>query len=156
MASRFSPRLFESFRNIGNLTSPGARSGQMIPGSIGNIAGERLGGLLFGRQASPQQQLQEELKNVEDKTSIEGLQKQAQIFANLGTPQAIELALQLQNRAATLSKTKTDSENLRKARVQITKTLGELGLKKERDLFTGGGLDLQDAQDIIKEELHRS
>ena len=62
MASRFSPRLFESFRNIGNLTSPGARSGQMIPGSIGNIAGERLGGLLFGRQASPQQQLQALIK----------------------------------------------------------------------------------------------
>jgi hypothetical protein len=62
MASRFSPRLFESFRNIGNLTSPGARSGQMIPGSIGNIAGERLGGMLFGRQASPQQQLQALIK----------------------------------------------------------------------------------------------
>ncbi len=161
MASlRFSPETLRGIRNFGaDLASPSARAGGMLTGapqqSLPNIFARNVGTLLGRDMRTPQERLQEELKNVEDKTSIEGLQQQAQIFANLGTPQAIELALQLQNRAATLSKTKTDSENLRKARVQITKTLGELGLKKERDLFTGGGLDLQDAQDIIKEELQR-
>ena len=81
-----------------------------------------LGGLLGRDMRSPQEKLQAELKGVEDKTSAAGLQEQAKIFANLGTPQAIELALQLQNRAAALSKTQTDAENLRKARVQITQT----------------------------------
>ncbi len=114
-----------------------------------------LGGLLGRDMRSPQEKLQAELKGVEDKTSVAGLQKQAQVFANLGTPQAIELALQLQNRAATLAKTQADAENLRKTRVQITKTLGELGLKKQRDLFTGGGLDVEDAQEEIQKELER-
>lgn len=119
------------------------------------VFARNVGGLVGMDMRTPQEKLQAELKGVEDKTSVAGLQKQAQIFANLGTPQAIELALQLQNRAATLAKTQADAEALRKTRVQITKTLGELGLKKQRDLFTGGGLDVEDAQEEIQKELER-
>ena len=119
------------------------------------VFARNVGGLVGMDMRTPQEKLQAELKGVEDKTSVAGLQKQAQIFANLGTPQAIELALQLQNRAATLAKTQADAEALRKTRVQITKTLGELGLKKQRDLFTGGGLDVDDAQEEIQKELER-
>jgi len=119
------------------------------------VFARNVGGLVGMDMRTPQEKLQAELKGVEDKTSVAGLQKQAQIFANLGTPQAIELALQLQNRAATLAKTQADAEALRKTRVQITKTLGELGLKKQRDLFTGGGLDVENAQEEIQKELER-
>lgn len=156
---RFSPGLLSSIRDFGSdlagsqagarnaLTGAGAQ-----PASLGGMLARNVGTMLGNDMRTPQEKLQAELKGVEDKTSVAGLQKQAQIFANLGTPQAIELALQLQNRAAALSKTQTDAENLRKARVQITQTLGELGLKKERKLFTGGGLDVQDAQDVIKKK----
>jgi len=159
---RFTPGLLSSIRDFGSdlagsqagarnaLTGAGAQ-----PASLGGMLARNVGTMLGNDMRTPQEKLQAELKGVEDKTSVAGLQKQAQIFANLGTPQAIELALQLQNRAAALSKTQTDAENLRKARVQITQTLGELGLKKERKLFTGGGLDVQDAQDVIKKEMER-
>jgi len=159
---RFSPGLLSSIRDFGSsLTeAPASRANTLTgagvqPASLGGMLARNVGGLMGRDMRTPQEKLQAELKGVEDKTSVAGLQKQAQIFANLGTPQAIELALQLQNRAAALSKTQTDAENLRKARVQITQTLGELGLKKERKLFTGGGLDVQDAQDVIKKEMER-
>ncbi len=159
---RFSPGLLSSIRDFGSsLTqAPASQTSTLTgagvqPASLGGMLARNVGNLMGRDMRSPQEKLQAELKGVEDKTSVAGLQKQAQIFANLGTPQAIELALQLQNRAAALSKTQTDAENLRKTRVQLTQTLGELGLKKERKLFTGGGLDVQDAQDIIKKEMER-
>jgi len=165
MASlRFSPGLLSSIREFGStLTDSPAQAAARssltgagaAPASLGGMLARNVGGLLGRDMRTPAEKLQAELKGVEDKTSVEGLQQQAQIFANLGTPQAIELALQLQDRASTLRKTQLDAEALRKTRVQITKTLGELGLKKQRDLFTGGGLDVEDAQEEIQKELER-
>ncbi len=128
MASRFSPRLFESFRNIGNLTSPGARSGQMIPGSIGNIAGERLGGLLFGRQASPQQQLQALIKE-KGMNSPEVRQMLMQQVALVDPVKALEMQQAMAQQAAKTAAKQKEAERIESQKLALFERAASLGLE---------------------------
>ncbi len=133
MASRFSPRLFESLRNVGNLTSPGARSGQMIPpaapaANIGNVLGQQLGGMLFGRSMSPQQQLQALIKE-KGMNSPEVQQALLQQVAMVDPVKAIEFQQAMATQRATAAAQKKEAERVEAQRLALFERAASLGLE---------------------------
>lgn len=125
----------------------------LIGGSnVYDLLARSAGGLLGRDVRQPEERVRDEVAAVEDKGSVAGLKEQAQIFANLGTPQGIQMALQLTNQAASLQKLERDAADLAAKKLSVGTTLTGLGLTEIATQFAEKGLSLEDAQDAIDKE----
>ena len=128
----------------------------LIGGSnITDLLTRGAGGLLGRDVRQPEERVRDEVAAVEDKGSVAGLKEQAQIFANLGTPQGIQMALQLTNQATDLQKLEKDAADLAAKKLSVGTTLTGLGLTEVAKQFAERGLSLEDAQDAIDTERDR-
>jgi len=128
----------------------------LIGGSnITNLTSRSLGSLTGVDVRGREEKAQDDVAAVEDKTSINGLKKQAEIFASLGTPKGLQMALQLTAQAAELQKLQSEATRLAAKKLSVGKTLTGLGLKNVATQFADGGLSLEDAQDAIETERSR-
>tara|TARA_A100000172_G_scaffold78587_1_gene64350 strand:+ start:1230 stop:2459 length:1230 start_codon:yes stop_codon:yes gene_type:complete len=100
----------------------------MIPGSIGNIAGERLGGLLFGRQASPQQQLQALIKE-KGMNSPEVRQMLMQQVALVDPVKALEMQQAMAQQAAKTAAKQKEAERIESQKLALFERAASLGLE---------------------------
>ena len=132
-------------------------TGQPLMGgsNITDLLTRSAGGLLGVDVRQPEERVRDEVAAVEDKGSVAGLKEQAQIFANLGTPQGIQMALQLTNQATTLQKLERDAADLAAKKLSVGNTLTGLGLTEIAKQFAERGLSLEDAQDAIDTERDR-
>ena len=132
-------------------------TGQPLMGgsNITDLLTRSAGGLLGVDVRQPEERVRDEVAAVEDKGSVAGLKEQAQIFANLGTPQGIQMALQLTNQATTLQKLERDAADLAAKKLSVGNTLTGLGLTEIATQFAERGLSLEDAQDAIDTERDR-
>ena len=128
----------------------------LIGGSnITDLLTRSAGGLLGRDVRQPEERVRDEIAAVEDKGSVAGLKEQAQLFANLGTPQGIQMALQLTNQATNLQKLEKDAADLAAKKLSVGTTLTGLGLTEVAKQFAERGLSLEDAQDAIDTERDR-
>ena len=132
-------------------------TGQPLMGgsNITDLLTRSAGGLLGRDVRQPEERVRDEVAAVEDKGSVAGLKEQAQIFANLGTPQGIQMALQLTNQATDLQKLEKDAADLAAKKLSVGTTLTGLGLTEVAKQFAEKGLSLEDAQDAIDTERDR-
>ena len=132
-------------------------TGQPLMGgsNITDLLTRSAGGLLGRDVRQPEERVRDEIAAVEDKGSVAGLKEQAQIFANLGTPQGIQMALQLTNQATDLQKLEKDAADLAAKKLSVGTTLTGLGLTEVAKQFAERGLSLEDAQDAIDTERDR-
>tara|TARA_R110000764_G_scaffold153563_1_gene241465 strand:+ start:32 stop:1474 length:1443 start_codon:yes stop_codon:yes gene_type:complete len=132
-------------------------TGQPLMGgsNITDLLTRSAGGLLGRDVRQPEERVRDEIAAVEDKGSVAGLKEQAQLFANLGTPQGIQMALQLTNQATDLQKLEKDAADLAAKKLSVGTTLTGLGLTEVAKQFAERGLSLEDAQDAIDTERDR-
>jgi len=132
-------------------------TGQPLMGgsNVTDLLTRSAGGLLGRDVRQPEERVRDEVAAVEDKGSVAGLKEQAQIFANLGTPQGIQMALQLTKQATDLQKLERDAADLAAKKLSVGNTLIGLGLTEIATQFAEKGLSLEDAQDAIDKERDR-
>jgi len=132
--AKISQGLLNQLANFGqDLTSPSARSGQGLapaqqfgPSGLGGMFARNLGGLLGIDMRTPGEKLQQELNQVKDPLSPEGLLQRAQIIsANSDDPRAIQVAVAIANEASQLKEARDAKEREKKRRA------GDIAFLKE-------------------------
>jgi hypothetical protein len=133
---RFSPETLRGIRNFGaDLASPSARAGGMLTGapqqSLPNIFARNVGTLLGRDMRTPQERLQQQLSQVKNPLSPEGLLKRAQIIAaNSTDPKALQVAAALASESRNLKTAQNQKEISEKARE------GDLQFLKENEEYS--------------------
>jgi len=136
---RFDPGLLTQIANFGQgpTSQQGAAGASMLPSAqqfgpsgLGGMFARNLGGLLGKDMRTPQEKLQQELKQVKDPLSPEGLLQRAQIIsANSTDPKSLQVAVALAAEGKRLQTARTDKERETKGRA------GDIAFLKENSEY---------------------
>lgn len=132
---RFDPGLLTQLANFGQgpASQQGAAGASMLPSAqqfgpsgLGGMFARNLGGLLGKDMRTPQEKLQQELKQVKDPLSPEGLLQRAQIIsANSTDPKSLQVAVALAAEGKRLQTARTAKERAAQARTSSAEWLAE-------------------------------